>query len=57
MRNVKTHAAVEEIKMQKIKCNKGKCWDEESDKKKIRSNCKDDDVVCQTEADLIEENL
>jgi hypothetical protein len=43
--------------MSNIKCKKGKCWDENSEKKKIRETCKEEDVVCHTEADLLEEQI
>ncbi|MBN1502607.1 hypothetical protein JW930_03615 [Candidatus Woesearchaeota archaeon] len=43
--------------MQKIKCKKGKCWDENSIKEKVLKTCKEVDVVCETEADLIEEQI
>jgi hypothetical protein len=40
-----------------IKCKKGKCIETASLKKKIRANCDPDDIVCQTEADLLEEEM
>lgn len=43
--------------MQKIKCKKGKCWDENDDKKKLRSTCEPDDLACNVEADILEEQL
>ncbi|MFH0875741.1 MAG: hypothetical protein V1859_07425 [archaeon] len=43
--------------MQKIKCKNGKCKDVSSLKKKMRSICKEDDIVCNTEIDLMEEDL
>jgi len=43
--------------MQNIKCKKGKCWDESSEKKRLREVCADDDIVCQTDADLLEEQM
>ncbi|MBD3202801.1 hypothetical protein GF327_00770 [Candidatus Woesearchaeota archaeon] len=43
--------------MTDIKCKKGKCWDNDSQKKKIRETCDEDDIVCQTEADLLEKEL
>ena len=42
---------------QQIKCHKGKCWDENSPKTKIRGVCKKDDIVCHTEADLLEKQI
>ena len=43
--------------MGNIKCKKGKCWDEDSETNRVRDNCDPDDIVCQTEADLLEEQM
>ncbi len=48
---------VEVIDMQNIKCKNGKCWDEDSAKNKIRTNCEDGDIVCETEAELLEDEI
>ncbi len=52
-KSILTVIAIEGNKMQKIRCKNGKCWDESSSKKKIESVCKKDDIVCETEAEII----